>query len=51
MCKIFDYIPTATTLKNNITDLSKVILNCRKLTDENNTLLELARQELNKILA
>ena len=40
----------ANILKNNITDLSKVILNCRKLTDENMALLELARQELNKLL-
>jgi hypothetical protein len=40
----------AATLKTNITDLSKVILNCRKLTDENMSLLELARQELNKLL-
>jgi hypothetical protein len=41
---------TANILKTNITDLSKVILNCRKLTDENMSLLELARQELNKLL-
>ena len=27
-----------------------MILNCRKLTDENMSLLELARQELNKLL-
>jgi len=47
---LINTISLAATLKTNITDLSKVILNCRKLTDENMSLLELARQELNKLL-
>lgn len=51
MCKYYYPLKSiANTLKSNITDLSKVILNCRKLTDENMALLELARQELSKLL-
>lgn len=51
MCKHPSYSPTvATNLRNNITSLSKVILNSRKMTDESTNLLDLARQELRKLM-
>ena len=45
------FIEIAVILKNNITDLSKVILNSRKMTDDSIHMLDLARQELKKLLS
>ncbi|CDW72222.1 kelch motif family protein [Stylonychia lemnae] len=39
------------TIKQNITDLLKMIMNSRRLTQDNLQLLEQARDELNKLLA
>ena len=40
----------ANTIKQNITDLSKMIMNTRRLTEDNLSLLEQAREELHKLL-
>ena len=39
------------TVKQNITDLSKMIMNTRRLTEDNLNLLEQAREELHKLLS
>ena len=39
------------TVKQNITDLSKMIINTRRLTEDNLNLLEQAREELHKLLS
>ena len=49
MCKTPSITRIAGILKNNITDLSKAILNGRKLTNESTHLLDLARGELRKL--
>ena len=41
----------ANTIKHNITDLSKLIMNTRRLTEDNLNLLEQAREELHKLLS
>jgi hypothetical protein len=41
----------ANTVKQNITDLSKMIMNTRRLTEDNLNLLEQAREELHKLLS
>ena len=41
----------ANTIKQNITDLSKMIMNTRRLTEDNLNLLEQAREELHKLLS
>ena len=38
-------------VKQNITDLSKMIMNTRRLTEDNLNLLEQAREELHKLLS
>ena len=39
------------TVKQNITDLSKMIMNTRRLTEDTVNLLEQAREELHKLLS
>lgn len=41
----------ANTIKQNITDLAKMIQNSRRLTEDNLKLLEQAREELHKLLS
>ena len=41
----------ANTIKQNITDLAKMIQNSRRLTEDNLKLLEQARDELHKLLS